>query len=177
MLLRPLLPLSLMGILLANVGVAGTQIGDPIRGNVKVSLKGNTSLQGRISGMRWTSRTGRTTTQRLLSPVDFDGRLDLTVPMGEWTDVTLLFDGPVDVQGLTAGGGPLFVSVELDSLTVSFDEPVRGAGQIQSFAMDLSLPGWLGLITEDGAAVLEQGDPMVDRLAAALEDGLVLRGI
>lgn len=177
MLLRSLLPLSLTVILISSDSVAGTSIGDPIRGDIKNGLRSHVGIQGRVGSLKWTSRTGRTTTQRLLSPMSFDGQIDLTVPMGEWTDVTLIFDGPVDIEGDTASGEALFVSAELDRLTISFDEPVSGAGQVQRFAMDVTLPSWLSLITDQGTAVLEQGDATTARLAAALEDGMVLRGL
>ena len=71
----------------------GNPGGDELRGTFKgLSLH----LSGNITGFKVTDQHGRTSTVVLASPQGLSVPLDL--PAGEWTEITVLLDGPVTVR-------------------------------------------------------------------------------
>ncbi|MCA9298393.1 MAG: hypothetical protein KDA28_04965, partial [Phycisphaerales bacterium] len=80
----------------------------------------------------------------------------LAAPDGDWTDVTLTLDGPMDVTVARPDGRVLTFSADLDEVTVPLDDP---DGRL--FTIELDLPD-----------VLPSGE---DARAQLVRDGLVAR--
>lgn len=150
----PLPRLLLLSLLTLGLGVgaqAGTEIGHPIPVGKLLSFNGSRiQLSGKVVGYRWLGRSG---------PGPMTGPARLVAPPGEWTDVELVFEGPVRLRGFDEAGE--FISIELDlpQITVALEEPATGG---EALTLDLALPA--------GAAALSDA-----ALARAIEDGAIAR--
>ena len=147
-----------MGVILALLLLSGLpstasagwwETGNPGGDELRGTFKGlGLHLSGNITGFKVTDQHGRTSTVVLASPQGLSAPLDL--PSGEWTEITVLLDGPVTVR--SAGQAH---QLKVDSLTVPLADP--GASQVH---LDWTLPEDLNLQTTSA-----------ERLCQALEDG------
>ena len=116
---RLLLSLGLLLALGALPGLAGAVIvetGNPPGLRDRQTLSGVT-VKGWFSSYKLTGRHGRTVEVRLPRPQGLHEALAL--PAGDWTDLTLVLDGPVQVSVM---GAPT-VDVPLTELTVALHDP------------------------------------------------------
>ena len=127
----------------AGIGI----VGNPE--SLRPKLVQNLVVKGWVSGVKLTGRHGRSVEVRLPRPVALDDTLSL--PAGDWTDLTLSLTGPITVS--VDGAAPILL--ELDALPVVMDDP--GASVVQ---LQWSLP--------DGAALRSETE-----LLRALEDGAI----
>ena len=118
-------------------GSPGKIIAVPSHPTVRVS--------GWVRGIKLTSTTGREIIVKLPRPVPLDQ--PLTLPAGDWSDLTLILDGPLQVQ---VDQRPLYLT--LPELVVPLDDP--SAREIE---LDWSLPegpldpATLPALLQDGA--------------------------
>lgn len=137
----PRLALAWM-VLLAPLGLAQAGIwqdGNPPGLRGRQAIPGLT-VKGSFSSYKLTGRHGRTVTVRLPRPQGLNEALAL--PAGEWTDLTLVLDGPVAVE---VPGAPV-VAVSLGELTVALHDPAA-----QEIHLEWSLPeGLLGALRAGG---------------------------
>lgn len=152
--LRPLLLLALVFTpVLAQAGGVGDWGTRPIRAQHTQRW----SAQAQVSGVRWTTRTGRGTTVVLPRSVKPFEATPLVAPPGEWVELTLLLDGP-----MTLVGSALDWTLEIPEFTVILDEPVLGGAAVQ---LSLNLPE-AGFPTR-----VRPGGIDHDALVVAVEDG------
>lgn len=136
--------LSLVGLPgIASAGVAGWGNPDDLHGSLK-DLQ--VRLSGKISGFKVTNKHGRTVEVRLPRLQSLDA--PITLPAGEWAELTLVLDGPVTVRA-----GAAEVVLEVDALTVPLADP-----DAHRIHLDWTLPA-------DRRAL------STDALVTALQDG------
>lgn len=142
---RRLIIVTLLGL----TGLTGTGFiewgnpgGDELRGGLK-DLK--IRLDGKLKGIKVTNKHGRSVvvhrSQSLTAPI--------TLPAGEWAEVTLLLDGPVTLRDDRST-----VLLDVESLTVVVDDP-----EATEIHLEWTLPTALTAFRTD------------DALVRALEDG------
>ena len=145
---RSLLVALLFGVGLPGVATARyTEWGNPGGDEFRGKLEG-VRLAGKITGFKLTNKHGRTVMVRLPHPQSLETPISL--PEGEWAEITLLLAGPV-----TVSSGATSVVLKVDSLTVPLEDPE--AGEIH---LDWTLSSDLEAMNFDP-----------DRLILALEDG------
>lgn len=97
----------------ASAGVTewGNPGGDELRGKLA-----GVRVAGKITGFKVTSKHGRSVEVRLPHPASLEA--PLTLPAGEWAEITLTLAGTV-----TARSGATALVLEVDSLTVPLEDP------------------------------------------------------
>ena len=85
-------------------------------GATDLRSRGTFQVSGAIRGYKLTNSHGRTVVVKLATPTDLAA--PLTLPVGPWAELTLLLDGPV-----TVSAGETSLRLEVDSLTVSMEDP------------------------------------------------------
>ena len=132
----------------ASAGVTewGNPGGDEFRGKLA-----GVRLAGKITGFKLTNKHGRTVQVRLPHPQSLETPISL--PDGEWAEITLLLAGPVTVYS-----GASTVILEVDSLTVPLADP--DANEVH---LDWTLPADLIALSPNG--------PSKAVLILALQDG------
>ena len=108
-------------------------------------------ISGKVNGIKLKATHGRSRVVTLPAPVDLDQALSL--PAGEWAEVTLLLDGPLTV---TVDGRQ--VQLEVDSLTVVLEDPTARLVHLEWSLPDAPIRTW-----------------SADALIQALEDGAIAR--
>ena len=131
------LSLSLGGY--ASAGFTG---GNPAGGFGKIRMtKASFAVRGQVKALRWTAINGRSVVISLDHPLALDE--SLPVPRGEWVELTLIFDGSIQLE--KAGR---LVDVALDQVTIPLDWPLDTAGGQVDLTLDL--PADLDLSDPDG---------------------------
>lgn len=87
------------------------------------ALTGMVRLEGRVTGLRWTGRTGRSVTTLWSAPLALDALDGIPCPAGEWVELTLILE-----EGLTLRQGSSSVSIDPGGLSLVLAQPVRGGG-------------------------------------------------
>ena len=153
-----LLLVAALSLGLAPTSDAGWQSGwIPTRFSALVGSK-KITVTGRLAGLRWVGRA---------RPADAAPG-PLVAPPGDWTDVVLIFDGPVTLAGLTDAGAPWAATLDLGELVVPLEDP-DATGPL---SLDLDLPAWL---TDAAGRDIEPGHPRHDALVRAVRDGAIAR--
>lgn len=115
-------------------------------------------LVGKVKAIRWVNQTGRVVQQSV--SVDLGPTLRLDAPTGEWTDLVLVFDGPVAVTD-----GEHSRALDSRSFELALAEPLATTGGELLVTLDLSAPD--GLFSGSGALAADSA------LALALADGAI----
>lgn len=160
---RALVLTTLLCALCANAIAGGVGEDD---GPVKVTSLSRPVLSGKVLGITWIGKHGRTQ-QRLPTPRPLDALGAITPPPGLWDTVELR------VEGLTLNQGAHRLSLPIQTLELVLTEPLQGGAQVQ-LQVDLELPPEL-LGALDGDATLRAEDPRLPALEVALRDGLALQ--
>ena len=135
---RSLLIALLFGVGLPGISTAGViEVGNPGGDELRGKLEG-VRLAGKITGFKVTNKHGRTVQVRLPHPQSLETPISL--PDGEWAEITLLLAGPVTVYS-----GATSVVLAVDSLTVPLEDP--GAHEIH---LDWTLPADLSALSPNG---------------------------
>ena len=108
---------------------------DELRPVSRVSALRVIGLQMKVRGIDWTG-PGRHRPAPTHGTLTLDDTL--TAPPGDWTDVTLTLDGPVEVTVERRDGRVLTFTADLDAVTVPLDDP-----DSRLFTLDLDLPDLL----------------------------------
>ena len=145
-------PSALLALLVLS-GLPGAAIAGWWEGGNPPDLRGTHGLQslqvsGKVTGYKLKANHGRTVAVTLATPQGLDQ--PLTLPAGDWAELTLILDGPVT---LVQGG--VVVQLSVDTLTVVLDDP-----SARKVHLDWTLPQPLSRLAADP-----------DALIPALEDG------
>lgn len=158
--MRALPPLFLLSLLITpELARAGGEVGWGTGSGLILRQSRLLAGQAQLVAVRWTSRTGRSSTVQLDRPVDLFEAPPLLAPAGEWAELTLLVDGP-----WTLSGRDFAWTLRMPALTVVLDQPVRSTG---------TTPVSVELLLPEGAlpAKIRPGDAAHDALVVALQDG------
>lgn len=120
-----------------GTAVAGViEVGNPGGAEFRGKLEG-VRLAGKITGFKLTNKHGRTVMVRLPHPQSLE--TPISMPEGEWVEITLLLTGPVTVYS-----GATTVVLEVDSLTVPLGDP-----EAHEIHLDWTLPADLSALSGD----------------------------
>lgn len=151
--------LLLLFVLLSGAAHAGwIGLGDP--DTLRPTRQSQSfQLSGAIRGFKLTDRHGREVHVPLPRPLPLDAPLSL--PAGDWADITLTLDGPVTLRG--SGGAE--AQLPLESLTASLEDP-----DARLIRLEWTLPEALLDQLRDGRAPEAA-------LTVALQDGALGRAL
>jgi len=145
---------AVVALIATPVALAGVVIqgGGPKLATVHAAGLRSAALHGHVRSLVWTDRTGRTRRETVPVDLNLDSAATLLPPPGEWTDLTLVLDGPVTLTGTTLAGAPTRLSADLGAWTVPLEAP-GSAPLILDLALPagLSSPADLAVALQDGA--------------------------
>lgn len=160
---RLLLALTLLVVSANSQG--GIVATDPLEFHIRIRGFQNVRLVGKVSAIGWQGRDTSLSPRRLKSAAPLAG-FSTRAPAGEWSEMVLLLDGPVTITAQTETGARVNLRLQVDELVVPLAEPTGG----ETVALDLALPDWIAAAAAGGLNI-QPGDPLHERLVAALQDG------
>ena len=139
----------LAGFSPASRGIVVGDDPDELRPVSRVNALRVIGLQMKVRGIDWTGPGHH-------RPAPAHGLLTLddtlTAPAGDWTDVTLTLDGPIEVTVERRDGRVLTFNADLDEVTIPLDDP---DGRL--FTMALDLPDLLPATAAARAQAVQDG--------------------
>jgi len=129
---------------------------------------------GHARSVTWIARDGHELTLALPAGLDLSDIGALVAPAGEWTDVSIAFDGELYLDGDVAGV-PFGLSLDMDTWDLPLDAPLRSTGDAQ-VVIDLELPELVidATMDQDGL-IVEPGDALYDAVFSAVKDAAIAR--
>ena len=130
---------------------------------------GRMKVHAKVSAVSWVAPDGTMLSTRFPASVDLSAIDSLIAPEGDWTDVRLTFASDLVIEG-SVEGSPLYLELDMHSMTIPLDEPVSSDGAAR-VGVTLTLPDALldAAVASDGLDVIP-GDAMYSAVLGMVQD-------